>query len=234
MIYNGLTMTNYHEDKPLLGEQLAHEAFMRDRHQDLSDLAAKLILENEVLQQENRRLQVEAHTDPLTKTLNRNGFSLLMDARWNDIKRLLRNPLAERPRFSMLCIDIDDFKSVNDTYGHPVGDEALRQIGNTLRARLRESDIIGRFGGDEFVVGLVDDDLADAIRVSEEVLSRMAATKIVSEQSEFHVSLSVGISTLTNQDNWQELYSQADRALYATKEAGKGHVVTYTPELDEA
>ncbi|MEX0748605.1 MAG: GGDEF domain-containing protein [Candidatus Saccharimonadales bacterium] len=199
---------------------LAQEAFIRDRMSDMRDTI-------QLQQREIERLTTEKNIDHLTQVVNRSGFELLIDEEWSKLKRR-RHDNPNTARLSLICIDVDDFKIINDSYGHPAGDAALKTVTDAMNARLRENDIIARFGGDEFVIALLDADEDDALGIAVDLVRLVAGTDIsYNGRTEFNCTISAGVSSLSDQTNWTELYKQADDALYATKEAGKGHVLSY-------
>ncbi len=206
------------------------EAFERDRLADMKDLIAHQQRQLEHQQQEIEQLKEKANVDYLTQVLNRDGFDLLINKEWSRIERL-RHDQGNEAHLSIVCIDIDDFKGVNDDYGHPAGDAALRSVADVMASRLRDYDIIARFGGDEFVIGLIDADESSALEIAGDIVRLVSEEKIrYNDDKEFKCEISAGVSSLRNQESWDELYSEADRALYATKGAGKGHVVAFQPE----
>jgi diguanylate cyclase (GGDEF)-like protein len=130
-----------------------------------------------------------------------------------------RKPLA----FAM--IDVDFFKHVNDNHGHPAGDRVLRSLSQHLQGRLRRTDIIGRYGGEEFAVVLADADSANAERVLDGIRSSFAAALHDAEGAGFHVTLSAGVATFPEVTELARLVEVADRALYAAKRGGRNKVV---------
>ncbi len=130
-----------------------------------------------------------------------------------------------RADLSLAMIDLDNFKSVNDTYGHPVGDQVLRTLSLLLKQRLRRSDVVGRYGGEEFAVIFPGTSAVTARRVLNEV--RIAFNKLqqYSDQEEFLVSFSAGIADLGSTVDADELFDAADTALYRAKHSGKNCIV---------
>lgn len=122
---------------------------------------------------------------------------------------------------ALAMIDLDNFKNVNDTYGHPVGDQVLRTLSRLLRQRLRRSDVIGRYGGEEFVVIFPGIAAATARKVLDEIRIAFKKLQQYSDQGEFSVSFSAGIADLTSTVDADELFDAADTALYRAKHSGK-------------
>jgi diguanylate cyclase (GGDEF)-like protein len=125
--------------------------------------------------------------------------------------------------FAML--DLDHFKSVNDTYGHLAGDRVLKTLSRLLSERLRKTDIVGRYGGEEFGVVLFNTDLDNATQVIDEVRDRFSQIRHVSEEESIFVTFSCGVASFRDFDTARLLAEEADRALYRAKEAGRNIVV---------
>lgn len=165
------------------------------------------------------RLRFLADHDPLSGLFNRRRFEA----------ELLREvQLAERrPRRSvLLLLDVDRFKTINDTFGHAAGDAVMERLGDALRSRLRSADVVARLGGDEFAAILRRVDLAAAREVVRDVQA-VAAQRIASVVGETHgpVTLSAGLVAISAGTTADELLSQADRALYTAKATGRDRVV---------
>jgi diguanylate cyclase (GGDEF)-like protein len=133
---------------------------------------------------------------------------------------------------ALAIIDIDHFKSVNDTYGHPTGDRVLKSLSRLLRERLRKTDIIGRYGGEEFAVVLVGTDGATAVGVLDEIREGLARIRQQAGGEEFTVTFSCGIACFSHYPDGPRLTDAADRALYAAKRGGRNRVMLARPETD--
>jgi diguanylate cyclase (GGDEF)-like protein len=138
-----------------------------------------------------------------------------------EISRALR----ERHPLSLAMIDLDHFKSINDTHGHPAGDRVLRSLAELLRQRLRKSDVIGRLGGEEFVVALPDACVADAARLMDRLREAFAGVRHACEGGEFHATFSCGVAELRARESAEELCVLADGALYRAKQGGRNCVL---------
>ena len=126
---------------------------------------------------------------------------------------------------SLLIFDIDHFKKVNDDFGHSAGDEALRHIASLLRTALRETDIAGRYGGEEFVVTLLDTDKQGAIVFAERLRQLMETSPAKYKEHAVHMAISVGIACFDNEFKDHERWIEAaDKALYHSKETGRNKV----------
>lgn len=170
------------------------------------------------------RLRQMAMHDDLTGLNNRNGLT-----------ESLQQILEEEKAFSLLFIDLDGFKQVNDGAGHEVGDDCLRRVGEILRKTSHEGRIVTRWGGDEFVVVLPECDDQVAQDISEDIISGIEALQIVSTNAELRLSASIGIASYPDDgDNIERLIQNADAAMYQAKIAGKGRVSVYQKGLWES
>ena len=163
-----------------------------------------------------RSLRQRMTNDGLTGLLNHTHFEQQLDAEIARSKRLSA-PLC------LAMIDIDHFKKVNDTHGHPVGDQVIRGLAHLLKQRLRKSDLIGRYGGEEFAVCLLNTELEYAERVIDEVRQSFSNIAHRSQQGVFQVTFSAGVAEL-NSDQSGQLTLRADEALYAAKHGGRNQV----------
>ncbi len=164
------------------------------------------------------QLQAAARTDAKTGLLNAAAWQREADT---EIVRAQRtgNPLA------LVLVDIDHFKKVNDTYGHLVGDQVLAEVAATLRTQLREYDVVGRFGGEEFVVLLPGADVHEARRVAERLRVRVGRMAVPTEQAAVTVTVSAGVAILNiHGEDLLELLAAADLALYRAKELGRDRI----------
>ena len=126
---------------------------------------------------------------------------------------------------SLAMIDLDNFKQVNDTYGHPVGDQVLRSLSLVLKQRLRRNDVIGRYGGEEFVIIFPGTTAAIASKVLDQIRQTFSTLYQHSEQGEFAVSFSAGIAEMAPNQDLDVLFDRADAALYSAKHSGKNCIV---------
>ena len=143
------------------------------------------------------------------------------------ILKLLQQELAktaERP-VSVIIVDVDTFKSINDTHGHVVGDKVLQGITSRLRSAARQGDVIGRYGGDEFLIVLKNTDLQTALHIAERMCARLNDQPFDFAGHSIHVTLSAGVATARVGDDSESLIESADVALYQAKRAGRNRVV---------
>ncbi len=136
-----------------------------------------------------------------------------------------------RRRKSNMCyamIDIDNFKTVNDQFGHPVGDQVIKHLSSLLRQRLRKTDVIGRYGGEEFAVILIDVDETESQRILNEIRETFAGISHRANGIDFNVTLSCGIASFPNIEDPGSINDAADKALYKAKNNGRNEVVLFT------
>ena len=167
-----------------------------------------------------RRIEEFAFTDELTGLGNRRYMAKFLAEEFREAQ-LSRNPL------SLLFLDLDDFKQVNEAHGHRAGDLVLRAVGHALKEAVREADFVGRAGGDEFVVILPDTDSQCASVVADRIAERLAAISVTLDSAVIRaVNASIGISAYpANANDPKTLVADADRAMFAAKNSGKGTVV---------
>jgi len=163
------------------------------------------------LKQRIRNLEGLALNDELTGALNRHGF--FQELR-REIARTRRNP--DRG-LCIVMIDLDDFKAINDTMGHPAGDACLKLAVNALRCAVRDCDLVARLGGDEFVVALGDLTNMDISRRTDEIRERLNGSFLPWGDATIHVHGSVGFSIYQDGDDEKSLIQRADRMLYRQK-----------------
>lgn len=161
------------------------------------------------------KLKGEALHDPLTGLLNRRGML-------ESIRAFLSFLQRKQQHAALLMIDVDYFKKINDTHGHDVGDLVLVEVAETLAFQLRESDVLARFGGEEFLLFLPQTSNAQAMQVAERLLAAVNAIQLaVLEQSSKKLSISIGIANFGPDYDFATQLKRADQALYRAKEAGR-------------
>ena len=164
------------------------------------------------------RHKTAAMIDPLTGLLNRRAF--LADA-----EALLRRQIARDCPIGVLLVDLDHFKSINDRFGHAVGDKVLQVFAKTTRASLRQTDLIGRLGGEEFTVVLADASRDNAFLVADRLRSAFAADAGVLDGQALHATASIGVAVIVDpQQDLAQLITLADQALYLAKARGRNRV----------
>lgn len=164
-----------------------------------------------------------AQTDPLTGVLNRRSL----------VERLEAACLRARARglpIALLFIDLDHFKEINDSHGHLAGDACLRAIIDPIHAELRQSDVIGRYGGEEFVVILSSADVSAAQPIAERIRNRVAEVRVAGFGTPIRLTCSIGLATSDTLGVWGEhLIARADAAVYAAKKSGRNRVQVAGP-----
>jgi diguanylate cyclase (GGDEF)-like protein len=169
----------------------------------------------------NQQLAELAITDPLSGLLNRRAFFDESKKEWH---RAIRYELP----LSCLMIDIDQFKHINDTYGHTVGDHVIRTVGRTLRMRLRDNDVLCRYGGEEFCVLLTNTPLDPAVLLAERLRKLISQLIFPQLPTTFRLTISLGIATRTLHTlSDQALIDEADKALLAAKRTGRNRALRF-------
>jgi diguanylate cyclase (GGDEF)-like protein len=187
-------------------------------------LVIALLLNLRKLAEAQRTLWKQAHEDTLTVLPNRR---LLTD----HLERLLLR--GDNAQGAIFFIDLDRFKSVNDSLGHAFGDELLQQVAARLRALFRKSDIVARIGGDEFVIVVDGADARSAAALAERVITEMGRPFHLDEGNQANIGASVGIRLFSETtDDGDKLIDDADRALYQAKLSGRGRACFYRPEMN--
>lgn len=172
-----------------------------------------------VMQRYAERLRRLSTLDPLTGALNRAGLEL-------QGRRVAQRTLRNGRSLAVLMIDADHFKLINDTYGHPVGDEVLRHMVRLLKAELRPHDLLARYGGEEFVMVLDGVGLEDAARIADRLRRRIEAELVGVDQVTVRYTASVGVACSDEHGHdLVQLISAGDAAMYSAKRAGRNRVV---------
>ncbi|WP_413402389.1 diguanylate cyclase [Pseudoalteromonas sp. KJ71-7] len=191
---------------------------------DVTDIAVN----KKELEELNKKLEQVSQTDSLTQLANRGHWEHLLH------QEFLRTKRSEGC-CSLLIFDIDHFKKVNDDFGHSAGDEALRHIASLLKTALRETDIAGRYGGEEFVVTLLDTDKQGAIVFAERLRQLIETSPAKYNEHTVHMAISVGIACFDNAFKDHERWIEAaDKALYHSKETGRNKVSVYADIKNDA
>jgi diguanylate cyclase (GGDEF)-like protein len=189
----------------------------------LALLASRLRNDNQSLvetQRSKMHFEHQASTDALTGVHNRHWMG-------RAFPRALQRCSHNKQPFAMMVVDIDHFKKVNDTYGHLVGDLALKTVARCMAENLRPHDLLARYGGEEFAVLLTEADLDAAKMVAERLRTKIAAAEIRTDDISFHVTLSIGITPTQHEDKLENLINEADQALYRAKQMGRNRVEVF-------
>jgi len=195
---------------------------VEQKNDQLQKMLKMLKISQDKIQNQNQKLKVMATQDPMTGCLNRRLFYKIFDT---EFKR------AERYGHSLSCVmvDIDHFKSINDRYGHLTGDEVIKMVAETLRTTVRESDVVCRYGGEEFCILLPHIDAESAMQAGERFRAKIASANC----SGISITASFGVSSMEfAADTPQKMVDQADKALYFAKEGGRNRVALWSQTDD--
>lgn len=166
---------------------------------------------NAELRKSNQNLSVKAYHDNLTKILNRNG--------------LLKKLMEKNNDYILAIIDIDKFKSINDTYGHDVGDYVLKDLATFISSKIRVTDLIARWGGEEFVLIIDTKNLEQAQNIADNLRKEVENLKFKTVNK---ITISIGVSEFkTKNDTFEDVFKKADQALYQAKTNGRNRVYVY-------
>ncbi len=165
-----------------------------------------------------QELEKLANTDPLTGLANRRALFEVCEREFERAQRYYHP-------FSILMLDLDHFKRINDNFGHSVGDLALRITAQTIFEQLREVDLVGRFGGEEFIIILPETQIEDAIIVAQRICRTISQLSLPVQDKTVTITVSIGVATYTNGDrNIDMIIQRADQALYKAKHKGRNRV----------
>lgn len=170
------------------------------------------------LEKRNQQLQQFANRDPLTKLPNRRSMMQVLNVSMHELQR-------DNAPFSVILGDIDDFKKVNDNYGHDAGDKVLVSVANTITSQLRDCDSVCRWGGEEILI-IVKGDLEAAKNIAERIRLNITSSKVEHNSQELRVSMTFGVAQAKSGDRIEHLIQQADNRLYYGKAHGKNQVVS--------
>ena len=212
----------------------ANDAFGKDELEELRTIAGMMApaLDNAI---QHKLVDEQSRTDSLTGLLNRRTFQIILDGKINNVIRGYFKSMA------VIMVDGDRFKNVNDTYGHPVGDEVLVEIAKRLKSGVRKNDAVARYGGEEFAVVLDNAGEKEASEIAEKMRQSIRSKPFVTSAGTVPVTASFGFTVFNRSDEATKkelLFEQADQALYHAKEHGRDKVVSYrdiqtvVPEID--
>ncbi|MBQ0960361.1 diguanylate cyclase [Ideonella sp. 4Y11] len=210
------------------GEQLLRRRMAQQLRAQSALLVTRTEAELSRLQAERARLEAQierARAAELAVRASQDALTGLGNRRYLDehLPRLLRQAEQQRSELALVLIDIDHFKSINDRFGHRVGDRVLVELAQRLRQGTRSADLIARIGGEEFLVALPDTDLHRATEVCERLREQVERTDWGQHQAGLRVTVSIGLAMAPPHD-MAALFDQADRALYRAKQAGRNRV----------
>jgi diguanylate cyclase (GGDEF)-like protein len=186
---------------------------------DLEDLLCALIYPVKHAVMYQTALQ-SAYSDPLTGLNNRTAMEKYLPREIDLSKR-------HQQSMALLVMDLDGFKHINDSCGHDIGDQVLREVGQVIRIAVRNTDLLYRYGGDEFVGGLVQTDLEGALDVGERIRSGVENLKLIGDLSTSGIEISIGMTMVRSDDCFKHAFKRADKALYSAKVDGKNRITVY-------
>jgi len=176
----------------------------------------KSLLNPKIIEEEKSEFFTESTTkDELTELYLRDIFDIFLK---NSIKKAQNRD----KKLSLAMIDIDDFKNINDTYGHQMGDKVLKKVGQTINLLIRKNDLACRYGGEEIAIVMPNTNLDESLSVSKRICKEIENLKF----DEFNITVSIGISELKNFQKSKDLIEMSDKALYEAKANGKNRVVS--------
>jgi diguanylate cyclase (GGDEF)-like protein len=177
------------------------------------------IMQKRRIESQQKQLEQMAYMDPLTNLPNRRLLERIVNREFF----LMRNYGHDTV---IIMLDIDDFKNINDTYGHPVGDSILMQLAEMLKNNVRESDTVARFGGEEFIILMPNTSMEEGYALAERIRKRIMEKSFIVGTIELQITSSFGIASMrdSNSQTLEDYYSLADKALYLAKHSGKNRV----------
>lgn len=228
-------VTSYSDREHLLAGLEAGADAYQTKPVDLDELATRLgvarraisahrrlLAENAALRVDSQRAHADARVDALTQVPNRLSLEEALRLSWSHAKRYGH-------RYSVAICDIDNFKAFNDRHGHLAGDEVLRQVAGTIRYTLRDGDSLYRYGGEEFVVVLPEQLLADAVVAVERIRSAVEGLEVTGVGGAITISFGVAELDPAQDDSPEDCLRRADAALYRAKAEGRNRVATDRP-----
>ena len=172
-------------------------------------------------------LDLASH-DPLTRVLNAGAY-------YRNCDQLIHASQRANQSFAVLFVDLDHFKSINDTYGHATGDDVLRTVAQTIQRTVRRSDVVGRIGGEEFSIFLPNTEVSGAQHLAEALRASIENISIEVDGVRLKITASIGVASQRfEQDNIQVIQQHADQAMYEAKRGGRNRVSTFTASTSHA
>lgn len=208
-------------EKALLEKQKKEQiisASSRTNRSKIKEKFSKLKKELDQAVQHSKKLETKLNHDPLTGVFNRRAYTKRLD---NEMERFKRYGSL----FSMIIIDIDHFKKVNDTYGHAIGDKCLQEIAKRAAPVLRKNDMLARYGGEEFVAIMPETSSKGALAVAEKIRKTIEKIEFLYKQDTVKMTVSIGVSQVNEGEiSHKHVFERADKALYRAKENGRNRV----------
>lgn len=191
----------------------------------VKSVATAMLLIGATIAEWNANVRASGERDALTGLLNRGAFEA-------KLRRQLSLAQAEGNSLSLVVADIDHFKQVNDIFGHQAGDSAIRHFAELIASQIRDTDVAGRIGGEEFCVLVWDCEEDAAHRLAERIRQTLAASPIEGLRADLRLTASFGVAGWQTYERYVQLFARADAALYAAKQAGRDRVVSGMELLD--
>jgi diguanylate cyclase len=204
------------EVKKVIDDTRAVEQSHRQHEAQIAQISSEL----ESIRNELAEVKQASLIDALTGISNRKAFDTVLEQTVGDAR-------TADSAFCLLLVDIDNFKVINDSYGHLVGDKVLRFVASTMKKNIKGHDLVARFGGEEFAVILPNTDLAGAYTVAEQIRQAISSSRLKdlhTGKAYSRVTVSVGIARFDRNDLPNDLVDRADQALYAAKNGGRNRV----------
>jgi diguanylate cyclase (GGDEF)-like protein len=188
-------------------------------------MASLSTIEN--LKKEIKKWKKLAYKDKLTNLYNRRGF---IDSSKKILKEITNNKTERRKKFiikncSLVLFDIDNFKKINDKFGHNIGDKALKTLSLEIKKRVRDIDVLGRWGGEEIILLLVGADKENGFYVADYIRQKIENKKIKTSKGFINITISGGIADFKKEKDFEKVFKLADKALYKAKKTGKNKIV---------
>jgi len=210
---------NIRQQAEKIAEEKSRELYLKGmKLENALEAEGRARKEIETLYQEVERL---SRIDPLTELSNRRSFNA-------DAPRFFQLAIRHQNKLSCAMLDVDFFKQVNDTYGHDLGDKVLIAVAKACKKQIRKTDLLARFGGEEFCFLFPETDLNGAALIAERIRHTISKLEFDSEKNRFSVTVSIGVSELLDSnDNVENMLKRSDDALYKAKENGRNRVVIW-------
>jgi len=213
------TLKDHEQVSPVLSEVIEKTDEMRQTVEGLHQRLDQYLVNVERLQRELEETRERSYTDGLTRVSNRMYFEEQLG------QLVAEHDSAKKPEpFCIMIVDLDQFKAINDRFGHRIGDEILVLIAAMLKANIKGRDIVARYGGDEFAILLPQTPLADAMTLAEDMSKRIAEREIRAKQTGVsfgHLTISIGVAEYVAKEGGAKLIDRADSALYKAKKEGR-------------
>ena len=209
--------------KNLKKEVMAIQATVRKKEEWDKRQMEALTKQISSLSGELKKVKTKAMTDGLTKAYNREAFD-------NYMRKIVDRNTIKRTAFSLLMLDIDDFKKINDTYGHQIGDRVLVALVRKCTELIRDEDFLARYGGEEFAIVLPGASLRNALKKAQRLRKAIAGTRYTTDKEKggkgLSITVSIGASSFCKNDSVSTVIDRSDQALYQAKRTGKNRVVS--------